>query len=110
MELYRWGTRGKAMDEIAMAQPWQGIPRMSEGEVGADKEAQGHEQRCHGVAQRTRMVPVYSGINGLERMQGRMAKLGKQQRKAKEHEKDTCPSANAGPEPPQSWLSIRLTM
>ena len=56
------------------------------------------------------MVPVNSGINGLERMQGRMADLGKQHRKAEEHEKRTGPSANAEPEPPQSWLSIRLTM
>ncbi|MGH8065859.1 MAG: hypothetical protein ACRERE_11645 [Candidatus Entotheonellia bacterium] len=110
MELYRWGTRGKAMDEIGVAQPWQGSPRMSEGEVGADKEAQGHEQRCHGVAQRTRMVPVYSGINDLERMQGRMANLDKQHRKAEEDEKSMGPSANAGREPPQSQPSIRFTM
>ena len=98
------------MDEIAVAQPWQGIPRMSEREVDTDKKAQGHEQRCHDVAQWTRMVPVCSGINGLEWMQGRMTKLGKEHRKAEEHEKSTRPPANAGCEPPQSQPSIRLTM
>jgi len=98
------------MDEAGVAQPWQGIPRTSEGEVSTDKKAQGNEQRCHDVAQRTSMVPVCSGINGLEGMQGRMTELGKEHRKAEEHEKSTRPSANAACEPPQLWLSIRPAM
>jgi hypothetical protein len=109
MGLERWGTRGKPMEEIAAAQPWQGNPRTAEAEVGADQEAQGHEQRHHGVAQGTRMVPICARINDLERMQGRMTGLDKQHREAEEHENSIGPSANAGREPPQSQPSIRLT-
>jgi hypothetical protein len=97
------------MVETGVAQPWQGSPRMAEAEVGTDKEAQGPEQRRHGVAQGARMVPICAGIDDLERMQGRVADLDKQHREAEEHENSIGPSANAGRESPQSQPSIRLT-
>ncbi len=68
LELHRWGTWGEAMDETGTDLPGPRFLRVAKEEGGTDQEAQNCEQRCDGMAQRARLVPVPSGDNDFKRM------------------------------------------
>jgi hypothetical protein len=110
MELGRWWTWGKAVEEIAVAQPRQGIPSVVAGKFRAEQEAQGREQRRHDMTQRAGVTPVGSGLNDLKRVQRRMADLHKQHRKAEEDEQGTGATHSANARPAQLWPPFRRAM
>jgi hypothetical protein len=110
MGLCRGWTWGKAVEEIAVAQPRQGFSGVVAGEFGTEEEAQGGEQRRHHGTQRAGVIPVGSGVNDLKRVQRRMAHLHKQHRKAEEYEQSPGPSRDAASRPGQWWFPIRRAM
>ena len=110
MELGRWWTWGKAVEEIAVAQPRQGFSSVVAGESGTEEEAQGGEQRRHHKTQGAGVLRVGSGVNDLKRVQRRMADLHEQHREAEEDEQSPGPSRDAALRAGQLWLPMRRAM